>query len=72
MTAFLTGLLGDPDLVTNFTVLRALTALGDPAALKAIRGLAATTEDERLRDRALAAADAVAKMAKPRGNASRP
>lgn len=72
VTAFLTGLLGDPDLVTNFTVLRALTALGDPAALKAIRGLAATTEDERLRDRALAAADAVAKMAKPRGNASRP
>jgi aminopeptidase N len=71
VTAFLTGLLGDPDLITNFTILRALTALGDPGALGAIRRLAATTEDERLRDRALAAADALAAMANPLGSASR-
>jgi aminopeptidase N len=71
VTADLTGLLGDPDLVTNFMILRALTALGDPRALPAIRKLAATTEDERLRDRATAAADAIAHMAKPHGSASR-
>jgi HEAT repeat protein len=71
VTAFLTGLLGDPDLVTNFTILRALTSLGDPGALPAIRRLAASTEDERLRDRALAAADAIATMAKQHGSASR-
>jgi aminopeptidase N len=71
-TADLTGLLGDPDLVTNFMILRALTSLGDPRAQPAIRKLAATTEDERLRDRATAAADAIARMAKPHGSASRP
>jgi len=71
VTAFLTGLLGDPDLVTNFTILRALTSLGDPGALGPIRRLAATTEDERLRDRALAAADALAAMAKSPRSASR-
>jgi aminopeptidase N len=71
VTAYLTGLLGDPDLVTNFTILRALTSLGDSGALSAIRNLAATTEDERLRDRATAAADAIAHMAKTHGSASR-
>lgn len=71
VTAFLGGLLGDPDLVTNFTILRALTSLGDPAALKPIRLLAGSTKDERLRDRALAAADAIAKASNPHGNASR-
>jgi HEAT repeat protein len=71
VTTFLTGLLGDPDLVTNFAILRALTSLGDPGAIGAIRRLAATTEDERLRDRALAAADALAAMAKPPRSASR-
>ncbi|HEY5095870.1 MAG TPA: M1 family metallopeptidase [Candidatus Eremiobacteraceae bacterium] len=71
VTAFLGGLLGDPDLVTNFTILRALTSLDDPAALKPIRDLAGSTEDERLRDRALAAADAIAKASNSRGNASR-
>jgi aminopeptidase N len=72
VTIYLTGLLGDPDLVTNFTILRALTSLGDVRALPAIRTLAATTEDERLRDRAMAAADAIASMAKTHGSASRP
>ncbi len=71
VTEFLAGLLGDPDLVTNFAILRALTSLGDPGALGAIRRLAATTEDERLRDRALAAADALAAMAKSPRSASR-
>jgi aminopeptidase N len=71
VTAFLAGLLGDPDLVTNFTILRALTSLGDPRALVAIRNLAATTEDERLRDRAITAADAIANMPKAHGSASR-
>lgn len=71
VTIYLTGLLGDPDLITNFTILRALTSLGDARALPAIRNLAATTEDERLRDRAAAAADAIASMAKTHGSASR-
>jgi HEAT repeat protein len=71
VTTFLSGLLGDPDLITNFTILRALTSLGDPRALPAIRKLAATTEDERLRDRATAAADAIVGMAKTHGSASR-
>jgi aminopeptidase N len=71
VTVFLYGLLGDPDLLTNFTILRALTSLGDPRALGPIRRLASTTEDERLRDRALAAADAIAKAAKVHGGASR-
>ncbi|HKW44481.1 MAG TPA: M1 family aminopeptidase [Candidatus Eremiobacteraceae bacterium] len=71
VTDFLAGLLGDPDLVTNFTILRALTMLGDPRAIAPIRKLAAATEDERLRDRALTAADAIAAAAKAHRKASR-
>lgn len=53
VTTFLTGLLGDPDLLTNFTILDTLTSLNDPAALPAVERLAATTEDQRLREASL-------------------
>ena len=49
VTAFLTGLLGDPNLRTNFTLLRALGRRADPTALPALGRLASTTEDDRLR-----------------------
>lgn len=50
VTSFLTGLLGDPDLFTNITVLESLAALGDTSALPAIKRVSATTEDDRLRE----------------------
>jgi aminopeptidase N len=53
VTTFLTGLLGDPSLFTNFSVLQALGAVGDPSALPAVERLAATTTDARLRQFAL-------------------
>lgn len=59
VTSFLTGLLGDPDLFTNFTVLGSLTQLGDKSALPAIERLAATTTDVRLQQAALGAASAI-------------
>lgn len=49
VTGFLTGLLGDPNLRTNFVILASLTNLSDAAALPAVRHLEVTTEDERLR-----------------------
>jgi HEAT repeat protein len=53
VTAFLTALLGDPSLFTNFGILASLADLGDPAALPAVERLAATTTDDRLRQGAL-------------------
>jgi HEAT repeat protein len=53
VTSFLTGLLGDPNLRTNFAVLGALAKLGDEGAIPAVKRLAATTEDERLRQASL-------------------
>ena len=50
VTAFLTGLLVDPNLRTNFQICRALSELADPSALPALRRVAATTEDQRMRD----------------------
>jgi aminopeptidase N len=56
VTTFLTGLLGDPSLFTNFTILQALGTVGDPAALPAVERLAVTTTDVRLQQFALATA----------------
>ena len=53
VTSFLTGLLGDPSLFNNFSILQSLGMLGDPSALPAVDRLAATTTDARLRQFAL-------------------
>ena len=64
VTSFLTGLLGDPNLRTNFALFRALAARGDRAAVPALFRFAATTEDVRLQQGAqgtIAAIEATAK-----------
>jgi len=55
VTSYLTALLGDPNLRTNFTILDALAKLGDERAVPAVKRLAATTEDQRLRRASLEA-----------------
>ena len=65
VTAFLTGLLGDPNLRTNFAILGALATLGDTSALPAVKRLATTTEDQRLRDASLGAIAAIEALQHP-------
>jgi len=59
VTAYLAGLLGDPNLRTNFAIFRALGQRGDPKAIPPLERFAETTEDVRLRQGAQAAVAAI-------------
>ena len=62
VTAYLTGLLGDPNFRTNFALFRALGQRADRRAIPPLERFARTTEDVRLRQGAQAAIAAIEAM----------